>query len=100
MSWCSLNVLHRLAVRVGRFVVLKSRRVPDRYVEHALFCSAVANQVFATKAKTTPKPNTTPHVHWLQKGHPVLCGTSGKHSGNWKLEQEDFAVHVLREACS
>ena len=71
MGGCSLNVLHRSAIRVGRFVILKSRTVPDMYAERALFCSAVAKQVFATKAKTTPKLNTTAHVHWLQKGHPV-----------------------------
>lgn len=63
-----------------RFVIPKPRTVPDRYAERALLCSAVAKQAFATKAKTTPKPNTTADVHWLQKSQPVLGGTSSKHS--------------------
>lgn len=37
-------------------------------------------------------------VRWLQQGHPVLGGTSSKHSRNWEFEQEDSTVRVVGEA--
>lgn len=47
---------HCPAVGVDRFVMPKSKTVPDWYAEHVLFCSAVTKHRFVTKAKTTENP--------------------------------------------